>query len=377
MRKIWAIIVSTVFLLTEWTVLSLSGTIPEKVSFAPGVRLYRSIVDKEAALEYMVEDFQYPSGVYESIINTGSEANLQAGGGSETARTACVSGDRLYVSGNGRFWSVDTSKPSKIESGNRSGSGGNVFVPAGKKNFMTVWRGENVDWICFIEPSEEGEIAYPDMQDWTSGCLDSGDGSEGKFSFDKICDRAAELLAKQKTEKLEPCEAAMLAYFAAEGVILDYSDGRILFADSMTEPGMLVVYEQQEDKGREEVIRVPVSYEGKGAGRFMAKGKLYYADGCNVYACDFEGEPVQILSEEQPIEGLNYLIYGKDKLCVGALVRQKLISLKIDEGERINTSLPSEELTGDGIDKWLFALKDTFFIVGNSESDTYAWEKIE
>lgn len=147
------------------------------------------------------------------------------------------------------------------------------------------------------------------------------------------------LLEKQETEELELYQAARLTYFTAKGVILDYDGETAIFADSLTEPGWMTVYSQKPGSDREELLRVPVSYAGSGAGRFMANGKLYYADESRIYEYDFAGEPRLLVDAEQPIISMNYLFYDHDKLCVGALTKYKLKSIRIDENYAIESTL--------------------------------------
>lgn len=112
--SIFQIIIIAVLFLAEWLVLSLSGTIPKIVSFQPGLKLFYNIFDKEAAIEFIIDDFKYSIGAYKEFINTGTEENLQACDDSDTGKCACSLGGRLYVSGK-TFWSVEPDHPGDLK----------------------------------------------------------------------------------------------------------------------------------------------------------------------------------------------------------------------------------------------------------------------
>lgn len=304
--------VKLLLLLVIWVVLSISGVMIGPLRCDPAVELWEYVTGGQFAEEQFakrVEGTRFPANSYQTYINPGTNANLAA----SDSDAAAFYRSTLYITHNGRLYSLDTKKPTEFK------TLGNVT----ELDALIAGKG------CLLA-ADEASIRFIKTPKFLSHTLEEENwlASYQGADFGSVADRLYALLQKQEDSKLTGPEISALAHLTKEGTLLAYENQTAWLADSRTEPGTVIVYQQTAPGQRTEAFRYQNNYTGLGAGRFAVENFIVYADGgpLNIYAMDdsfwlrFEVEgintPSKALNYAYDADGILWITYIDDELVL-------------------------------------------------------------
>lgn len=326
-------------LLASWSVLSIAGLLPDSVAFHGAQNAWNaageattSLIDKafygalHGSDENKLDNYAFPRGSYRTYINSGKDANIA--NWTEQCSGILYKNDLWY---NDKFGIRKfTREGSKLNSGRTE----TICFQDGKAMPIIV----TADYLVGIYRDNQGQsfarfhnidrLDKAEPVDIALGWAEPFETS-GRIDFANTADHLYEILVKQDKERISPEEMAALVYFSAQGILLDYDKGIAIFADDITDPGVLSFYRQSEPGKREELhsrtFKHP--YEGTGAGRFVTGDSIYYASMDTILQYNMvtgkTDEWYAAGMENTPIHAINY-VYGaggdtKGKLCLVCL----------------------------------------------------------